>query len=90
MTTYTLVFCGDLLITTVPDGGDIEAAIKAEEEKAREEYDEDDLTYYKGVILTDDPEDDDEIIYSGTSYGWLVDEAGTAYKYAVFREPLNK
>jgi len=34
MTTYTLVFCGDLLITTVPDGGDIEAAIKAEVDSA--------------------------------------------------------
>ena len=87
MTTYTLVFCNDLLlVATVPDGGDIEAAVKAEEKNGNVEFNEDDLTYYKGVTLTDDPEDDDEIIYSGTSCGWLIDEAGTAYEYAVWRD----
>lgn len=85
MTTYTIAFWNDLLIATIPDDGDLDAAVKAESERAS--IPEMEATSVEtGLILTDETEDGDEIVYSDTRTGWLIDENGKTYRYAVKRK----
>jgi len=81
--TYDLAFIGDLLMATVPHGGDIQAAVREECGKAGVEFEAPNVI--EGVILTDEPTEDDEIIHEGPDRGWLWDENGTTFKYAVKR-----
>ena len=82
MTTYTLAFSDDLLIATVATGADIDTAIRAEEERAGETFEN--IRIINGVTLTDEePDDLDRIIYSGSDFGWLTDESGRTYEYAI-------
>jgi hypothetical protein len=84
MTTYTLAFDRDLLIAVFPDGGDATAEANRQSGSAYN----DPLTVTKtieGVTLTDAvaDEDDERIVYSGHKMGWLSDETGRVFKYAV-------
>lgn len=86
MTTYTAAFFDSLVIATVPDGGDIDAAIKDYEEAAGAAFDEDEIFVETGLTLTDDPEDTDEIVFkTGSHTGYLVGADGMSYKYAIRR-----
>jgi hypothetical protein len=88
MTTYTIAFTkpasdgSSLLLATVPDGGDIEAAAAAEIADARLEHVE--YVTKRGLTLTDaEPEDENRIVWQGYDRGWLVDETGATFYYAV-------
>lgn len=83
---YTLAFFGPLLMATVPYGAsadEIEKAVRDECIKARVDFEE--PTIIEGVHFTDEPRETDEIVYEGSSLGWLLDAHGTAYQYAVKR-----
>lgn len=67
MTTYTIAFWNDFLVACIPDGADLDKAIREEAERARCPEMEA-TSVERGLILTDEP-DDDEIIYSGTKMG---------------------
>lgn len=84
MKTYTIAMWNDLLIAVIPDGADLEAAIAAEREKAATPEMTATATH-SGLTLTDDPESDDDIVYSGYKMGWLTDETGKSFYYAVRR-----
>jgi hypothetical protein len=84
MTTYTLAIGADMLLATVPDGDDIHAAVQAlideNQIEAGTRYD-----VIPGCVLTDmefDEEYYDYIWKSGNS-GWLMDETGADWRYAV-------
>lgn len=82
MTTYTLALGHSLLLATVPDGGDVSEQIAEEERKAGG----DSLEYecISGCTLTDDkPEDTDTIVWHSGNEGWIIDETGRDWKYAV-------
>ena len=84
MTTYTIVFWNDLLVATVPDGGDIDAAVSAEAERSG--CPEMEATSIEsGLTLTNDVIDGDEVMYSGVALGWLENERGENFRYAVRR-----
>jgi hypothetical protein len=83
--TYTVAILDPLLIAIVPDGSDIEAAIRDEEARAGIEFDRSDLRIISGCTLTDETEDGDEVIYRGTTYGYLTDAGGRRYYAAVKR-----
>jgi hypothetical protein len=84
MKTYTIALWYDLLIATVPDGADMDAAVAAERERAA--IPEMTATsVYKGLVLTNDPLEGDEVVYSGTRNGCLFDEASKPYQFAVRR-----
>lgn len=91
MTTYTIAMTkpasdgSSLLIATAPDGADIDAA-------ARKEIDDNGLNAegpveyvtISGLILTNaEPADEDSIVWKGHSCGWLIDETGQTYEFAV-------
>lgn len=80
---YDLSYFGIYLMACVPHGTDIIAATKAECEKANIDWEE--PTIVEGVHLTDDPRDTDEIVQCGNRIGWLADETGRTYRYAVKR-----
>jgi hypothetical protein len=85
MTTYTIAY-GPVLYACVPDGN--EAALERElleaEEQARIEIDRDGIVIDTGLILTDErPEDYRRIVWQGHDLGWLTDENGTSYEYAI-------
>lgn len=52
-TTYTIATMGDIVIATVPDGGDIYAAVAEACERADVDIDFRDIDVTEGVILTD-------------------------------------
>lgn len=80
---YDIAFIGDWLMATVPHGADIVAATKATCSKGGVDFSE--PTVIEGVHLTDEPRDTDQIVYSGMQMGWLEDETGRTYQYAVKR-----
>ena len=85
MTTYTIAVTeAGLLAATIVDGENIQKAIALEEEEAQADFGPCDII--DGMTLTDDPQDDDEIVYSGTGLGFLTDENGTTWNYAVRRQ----
>jgi len=84
MTTYTLAIGADMLLATVPDGDDIHAAVQAliddNQIEADTKYD-----VIPGCVLTDmefDEEHYDYIWRSGHG-GFLMDETGADWRYAV-------
>ena len=86
MNTYDIaLYDTGMLIATVPHKGDIEAAISAEEKNIGEPLDRDRITIVHDLVLTDEVEDGDDIVYSGNSMGWLMDENDRTYNYAVRR-----
>lgn len=90
MKTYTIAYRG-LLYACVPDGDD--AALERELRDADSERNDDSdvapinrdtVTVETGLILTDEePEDEGRIVWRGHDLGWLTDEDGTAYEYAI-------
>ncbi len=79
---YTLAIAGDMLLATVIDGGDIEAAVATECAMAGIEP----LEYrtIHNCLLTDDyPEDSDAIVWRSGNCGWLIDESGCGWRFAV-------
>lgn len=84
MITYTIIVSHDMLIGTVLDGADIAVATASALSDAELEQDE---TLYteSGLTLTDTPEDGDEEVWSGTRMGWLSDENGCGFLFAVRR-----
>lgn len=80
---YDLGYYGIYLMACVPHGADIHAAIEAERVKAR--LDKEEPTIVTGVHLTDDPRVTDEIIQAGNRVGYLADEHGREYRFAVKR-----
>lgn len=91
MTTYTIAMTkpasdsSSLLLAIVPDGADIDGA--AQKEIADNRLDANGPVEYvtvPGLTLTDDePEDEDRIVWKGHSCGWLIDEMGRTYEFAV-------
>lgn len=85
--TYTIAVMTStgMLLACIPDSGDIEAAVRNVEAEASTTFDRDDLTIESGLTLTDsdDCADTGEVLYSGSAMGFLSDEAGATYKYAV-------
>ena len=80
---YDLAFFGDLLVACVPHGADIMDAVRSECRTAGIDFEE--PTIITRVALTDSPDEADEVVYSGTRMGWLTDESGRSYRYAVQR-----
>jgi hypothetical protein len=79
--TYTLAFRGPLLIAVVPDGGNVAAAVVAEEKRLGQP-----LAGYQtksGLILTDAIPQGGTVFWTGHSMGWIRDETGRAWRYAV-------
>ena len=85
--TYTIATMGDIVIATVPDGGDIYAAVADEAERADIEIDFRDLDVTEGVTLTDEEIDGDQTVFrTGPHTGYLMDEQGRPYALAVIRK----
>jgi hypothetical protein len=84
--TYTIATVNAILIAVTPDGGDIEAAIREEEERAGVAFDRSEIRIFEGCTLTDEVEDGDEVVYRGHTYGHLTDEQGRRYSAAVIRK----
>jgi hypothetical protein len=82
---YTIATLGPMLVAAVPDGDDIESALREEEERAGVAFDREEIRVLEDCILTNEIEDGDEVIYSGTYFGILTDEQGRRYKAAVIR-----
>lgn len=88
MTTYTIAMLDDVLIATVQDSKDI--MLEASNELVTGDYRKpdgysylmSDLTIISGLTLSNDEPADADIIYSGTTNGWLQDENGNTYLYA--------
>ena len=88
MTTYTIAYGHDLLLACVPDGVNLQAALAREAKQAAvDPADFGEVTTIAGLHLTDQPLDGDEVVHRGHSTGWLSDEAGRTYDYAVRRGP---
>ena len=85
MTTYTIATFHGKLIATVPDGQELEPAIKREEEASGVEFDRQDVYTYSGMTLTDEALDGDAVFWSGHKAGSATDETGRTYHYAVRR-----
>jgi hypothetical protein len=87
--TYTLAIGGDMLLATVPDGGDIEGAVAREMQMAgaRSIPDHETIT---GCILTDDePEDADRIVWHSGNAGWIADETDRVWRFAIRAETAS-
>lgn len=87
MVTYTIAFNTDedCLYACIPDGDDLEAALKALENSGTV-IDRSKLTIEEGLILTDYYEDDDEVIYDNGFNADLTDVRGWIFVYAVRRQ----
>lgn len=85
--TYTIATLNDVLIATVPDGGDIYAAVADEAERAGIVIGGGDLDVTEGVTLTDEEKDGDKIVFrAGPHTGYLVDDEGRRFSLAVIRK----
>lgn len=90
MTTYTIAY-DEILYACVPDGDDaaLERELCEAEEQGRIEIDRDAVSIESGLMLTDEPPDDECLIaWQGHDAGWLSDESGTTYEYAI--RPLKR
>jgi hypothetical protein len=79
--TYTLVYRGPLLITIVPDGADVKAAVAAEEKRLGQS-----LAGYQtksSLALVDTIPTGATVFWQGHGMGWIRDETGRAWRYAV-------
>lgn len=81
MNTYTIAFTDSVLLATVVDGSDIDAVIKASVPGDVEG----EIEKVSGLVLTDDLQEGDEIVWSGNDCGYLTDEHGSWFNYAVRR-----
>ena len=81
---YTIVFYGDLLVACVPQGADIDGPIREIAEHTGTDLGEN-IRIVHEITLTDEPLVGDEIVYVGSDFGFLSDEWGNQYKYAVKR-----
>ena len=80
--TYTLALGADMLLATVPDGADIEDAVRLEADQSGFEAPE--FQAVEGCILTDDePEDPDSIVWVSGNCGWIMDDAGRVWRFAI-------
>jgi hypothetical protein len=80
--TYTLAFRGPLLVAVVPDGGNVAAAVAVEEKRLGQSP----ARYQakSGLILTDAiPQGATVVFWTRHGMGWLRDETGRAWRYAV-------
>jgi hypothetical protein len=88
MTTYTIAlttqYRDTMLLASCPDGDDIAAAVAREHAWERDEA-EPAWRAVSGLTFTDDaPEDEDKIVWGPSpERGWLIDENGRTYAYAV-------
>lgn len=83
--TYTIAITdAGLLAATVIDGGGINSAIAAAENEAQADFGPCEII--DGLTLTDDPQDGDAIVYAGHVNGFLMDQNGTSWDYAVRRQ----
>lgn len=86
MTTYTIAY-DEVLISCVPDGD--ETTLEAEIAEFQRQLERADLPcgsidIERGLILTDDePDDTSRIVWRGHDFGWLTDENGVSYDYAI-------
>jgi hypothetical protein len=78
---------GPMLVAAVPDGDDIEAAIREQEEGAGVTFAREEMRVVEGCTLTDEIEAGDEVIYCGNMFGYLTDKGGRRYSAAVRRRP---
>ena len=81
MKTYTLAYRGPLLIAVVPDGSDVKAAVAVEEKRLGQS-----LAGYEtrdGLVLVDSVPTGATVFWRGHGLGWLRDETGRAWRYAV-------
>ncbi len=79
--TYTLAYRAGLLIAIVPDGGDVATAVAAEEKRLKRRF-----MGYKtksGLVLTDTIPLGSVVFWRGHGMGWLKDETGRSFRYAV-------
>ena len=80
---YDRSYFGIYLMACGPHGTDIMAATRETCETAGLDWEE--PTIVEGVHLTDDPRDTDDIVHCGNRVGWLKDENGRDFRYAVKR-----
>jgi hypothetical protein len=79
--TYTLAYRDGLLIAVVPDGGDVAAAVAAEGKRLKRR-----IKGYKtmsGLALVDTIPHGATVFWRGHGMGWIKDETGRAWRYAV-------
>jgi len=81
---YTIVFYGDLLVACVPQGADIDGPIREISKHTGTDIGKN-IRIIHEITLTDEPLVGDEIVYIGSDFGFLSDESGNQYKYAVKR-----
>lgn len=80
--TYTLAIANDMLVACVPDGGNMAAAISARERLVKAKIGE--YATVDGCLLTNElPADPDAILWRSGGYGWLRDEAGREWLFAI-------
>jgi hypothetical protein len=85
MTTYTIAY-GQVLYACAPDGDKekLELELQEAEKQARIELNRDGLILVSGLILTNDrPDNERRIVWQGHDLGWLTDENGNSYEYAI-------
>lgn len=80
--TYTLAIGGDMLLATVPDGGDIAAAVTAE--AAKSGFIPPAYEVEPGCTLTDEePDGGATVVWASGNAGWVIDETGVDWKFAI-------
>jgi hypothetical protein len=86
MTTYTLAIADIMLLATVPDDAGIAGAVAKEVEDNGLDRHHGPIEYkaISGCTLTDDePEDSDTIVWHSGNGGWIIDETGRDWRFAV-------
>lgn len=80
MTTYTLAIGADVLLATARDGADVRAIVAADP-NARYVGNYDTIA---GCTLTDaEPSATDEVVWHSGDGGWIFDENGYSWRFAV-------
>jgi hypothetical protein len=78
---YTLAYRGPLLIAVVPDGEDVAKTVAAEEKRLGQS-----LAGYEtksGLVLVDTIPTGSTVFWRGHGMGWIKDETGRSFRYAV-------
>jgi hypothetical protein len=78
--TYTLAIGSDMLLATVVDGADIDAAVAAYCVEAN--CDPIEFEVKTGCTLTDHEPETGEIVWHSGNSGWIFDDAGETRKFA--------
>ncbi|MDK2126770.1 hypothetical protein [Parachitinimonas caeni] len=84
MSLHTIAY-HDVLLACVKDGDDLEAALLKLETNAHIKIDRSEMTVHRGLLLVDAIEDSDEVVWQGSKLGFLTDEHGRQYEFAVRR-----